>query len=64
MRKLVRPRENRQLAGVIGGIAEYIHVDATLLRLVFVIGLVFTGVFPLLIIYILAAIIMPKERLK
>ncbi|SCC02698.1 PspC domain-containing protein [Weissella bombi] len=51
---------NRVLGGVLGGISDYLDLDTTLVRLLFVAATVFSGVFPLFIIlYIVAAIIMP-----
>ena len=35
-KRLMRSKDNRILAGVIGGIAEYLDVDATILRIIFV----------------------------
>ncbi len=54
-----RSNSNRLLAGVCGGIAEFIGVDATIVRLAFVVLTVFgfSGVF----IYLLAWLIMPAE---
>lgn len=54
-----RSDSNRLLAGVCGGIAEFIGVDATIVRLAFVVLTVFgfSGVF----IYLLAWLIMPAE---
>lgn len=54
-----RSDSNRLLAGVCGGIAEFIGVDTTIVRLVFVVLTVlgFSGVF----IYLLAWLIMPAE---
>ena len=59
-KKLYRSN-NRMLAGVCGGIAEYFGVDATLIRLAYVLLSVFTVAFPGIIVYILAAIIIPLE---
>ena len=59
MKKLYRSEKNRMIAGVCGGIAEYFNIDPTLVRLGFV-ALSFMlggGV----LVYILAAIIIPKE---
>ena len=58
-KKLYRSDENKMLAGVCGGIAEYFGVDPTLIRLAW-------GVFSLLggsglLAYILAAIIIPRD---
>jgi phage shock protein C len=59
-KKLYRSN-NRMLAGVCGGVAEYFGVDATLIRLAYVILSVFTVAFPGIIVYILAAIIIPSD---
>lgn len=49
------------IAGVCGGLAKYFNVDSTILRLVWVLVVIFSGIFPGLIVYILATIIMPQE---
>jgi len=59
-RKLRRSRRNRVLFGVLGGLAEYLNVDPTLLRLLFIVIFVFYPVQASLA-YILAAIIIPEE---
>jgi phage shock protein C len=58
MKKLYRPRTNRKLLGVCGGVAEYFNIDPTIVRLIWAIFAIFfcTGI----IIYLLAAIIMPE----
>ena len=43
VRKLYRSRTNRQVAGVCGGLAEHFNVDATLLRVLFVVLAVLGG---------------------
>lgn len=60
-KRLFRSRKNRVFAGVIGGLAEYFHKDVVLLRLITVVLMVFTGFFPLGLIYVLAIIIVPEE---
>ncbi|MFA9464219.1 MAG: PspC domain-containing protein [Velocimicrobium sp.] len=57
-KKLYRSETNKMIAGVCGGIAEYIHIDPTILRLLFVL-LGLTG--PGIVAYIIAAIIIPTE---
>jgi phage shock protein C len=42
-RRLYRSRTNRQLAGVLGGIAEYANLDPTAVRVLYVIATIFTG---------------------
>lgn len=61
MKKLHRSTTDKQIAGVIGGIAEYFEVDPTILRLVFLLITVFTGFVPGIVFYIVAALVMPKQ---
>jgi phage shock protein C len=58
-KKLYRSRTDRKIAGVCGGLGQYFGVDPTLIRLLFVLGLVFlTGSFWA---YIILAIVIPEE---
>jgi phage shock protein PspC (stress-responsive transcriptional regulator) len=55
----VRPREGRKLAGVCAGLAEQFGISVTLVRLAFVLGVVFSsGV--LLIVYLALWVAMPE----
>ena len=57
-KRLYKSRTNRVLCGVCGGIGEYFGIDPTIVRLLCVLlGCTGTG----LILYIIAAIIMPEE---
>jgi phage shock protein C len=58
--KLHKSKNNRVLAGVCGGIAEYFNVDPTLIRLAWVLAVFFGG--SGLVLYILAMIIIPEEK--
>lgn len=58
-KKLYRSDENKMLAGVCGGIAEYFGVDPTLIRLAWVVFSLLGG--SGLLAYILAAIIIPCD---
>ena len=58
-RKLYRSNKDRKLAGVCGGLAEYFKIDATLVRLLFVVGTILGG--PGLVVYIICLIFMPLE---
>jgi phage shock protein C len=60
MKKLYRSRTNRIFAGVIGGLGEYFGIDPSLLRLIWVLFVIFTAVIPGVLTYILAAIIIPE----
>jgi len=58
-KKLYRSSTDKMLTGVCGGLAEYFEIDATLLRLVWVLVAVFSGFAPGTVVYIIAALIMP-----
>ena len=58
--KRLHRSNNKLVAGVCAGIAEYFDHDPTLWRLGFFFFLLITGVMPGLLIYILTAIIIPK----
>ncbi len=60
-KKLYKSSTNKVIAGVCGGLAEYVNMDATVLRLIAVIFIIFTGFFPGVLIYIVAAILIPKK---
>ncbi|WJH37385.1 PspC domain-containing protein [Paenibacillus aurantius] len=60
MTKLYRSRRDSKLFGLCGGLAEMINVDATLLRLVFVVTAFFSAG-TMIAIYIIASLVIPKE---
>lgn len=49
------------VSGVLGGLGAYFDVDPVSFRLLFVLLLIATGVFPGVIIYIAAILIIPLE---
>jgi phage shock protein PspC (stress-responsive transcriptional regulator) len=61
MKKLYRSRSDRKLSGVLGGLSKYLGVDASVLRILFVILLIPTGFFPLGIIYFAWIFLVPEE---
>jgi phage shock protein C len=58
-RKLYRSRTDRKLAGVCGGLAQYFNLDATLIRVLFVVLAVLGG--SGLVLYLAMWIIVPNE---
>ena len=58
-KRLMRPRADRKIAGVCAGVAEYFDLDVTLVRVVWLITAVMTGIG--LLSYPIAWIIMPEE---
>lgn len=59
--RLYRSRYNRVLAGVCGGIADWLGVSPGLVRVLFALGFIFSVGIPVGTIYILMAIFVPKE---
>ncbi len=58
-RKLTRSASNRMVCGVCAGGGEYFQVDPTVIRLLWAI-LTFCGVGSGILVYIIAAVIMPE----
>jgi phage shock protein C len=61
-KKIYRLQSNKMIGGVCAGLAEYLDIDATLIRLLFVAVGLLTALFPMLIFYIIAWIIMPVKE--
>jgi len=59
---LFRSREKRMVAGVCGGLADFFGVDPTIVRLLFVFGVIF-GYGSLLLVYLVLFIVVPEEPL-
>lgn len=60
-RRLFRSQKNRLLAGVCGGIAEWLGWDTTLVRVLYVLLSLFSAGFPGALIYIILWFIMPED---
>lgn len=58
-RKRLTKSNNKVFLGVCGGLADYFGIDPTIVRLIVLVLLVLTGFFPVGLIYIVAALIMP-----
>jgi len=57
-----RKNEGRMIAGVCAGLAERFDISATVIRLAFVIGALFSGFGPAVILYVVLWVIMPLEE--
>ena len=58
--RLYRSRTDRVVAGVLGGVAAFLEADPTLVRLAYVgLGLMF-GVWPAIVAYVIAMLIVPE----
>ncbi len=60
-KKLTRNTKNALLAGVISGLADYFNQDVVLFRLLTATAFIFTGFFPVGVLYIIAWVIMPED---
>lgn len=58
-RELVRPVDNKKIAGVAAGVAEYFGIDPTIARIIFVV-LLFVG--PGLPLYLLMWLVIPRDN--
>jgi phage shock protein C len=58
---LYRSTKNRVLAGVLGGLGEYLDIDPVVLRLIFVLLWAVTGFLPLLLAYVIWVFVVPKR---
>jgi phage shock protein C len=50
------------IGGVCGGIAEYLNTDETIIRLAMVFLTIFSTIFPGVLLYIIAWIIIPEDK--
>ncbi len=58
-KKLIRTRKDKYICGVCGGLAQYLGADPTIVRLVVTALALFVQ--PLVILYIVAAFIVPYD---
>lgn len=60
-KRLERDQERAVVAGVLSGMAEYYNQDPVVFRIAAIAFLLLTGVFPGLLVYIVAWFIIPKK---
>ena len=60
-KKLTRS-SNKMLAGVCGGLAEYLGVDPTLVRVIYAALTVFTAAVPGVLLYLILLLLMPQAE--
>ena len=61
MTKLYRSKSNKRIAGICGGFGETYGIDPTLLRLLFVFLAIVSGFLPMVVVYIVGWLIIPKS---
>ena len=62
-KKLMRSRADRKIGGVCAGLAQYLDLDVSLVRILWFFIAFVSGIFPGVVAYILAWIIIPEEPL-
>lgn len=61
-KNLYRSSDDKIIAGIFGGLGVYLDIDSNLLRLIGLLIFAFSAFIPFLIVYFIAAFIIPSER--
>jgi len=61
-KQLTRSTANRMIAGVCAGLGEYLNIDPTVVRLLFVLGFFLTGP-GILLAYLIMAVVVPEPAM-
>lgn len=59
-RPLRRSRSKRMVAGVVAGLADYVGIDVTLARVIYVVVSVLSAAFPGALVYVLLWLLIPE----
>jgi phage shock protein C len=59
---LRRSRSNRMIAGVVAGLAQYLGIDVTLARVLYVLISVCSAAFPGVLVYVIFWLLTPEEE--
>lgn len=60
-KKLYKSNQDKMFCGVLGGVAEYLNVDATIIRILYAVLSLFSAGFPGLLVYIICALVIPEK---
>lgn len=61
-KRLERNQEKAVISGVVAGLSDYFDQDPVLFRIIAIIFLIVTGIFPGILFYIAAWVVMPKRK--
>lgn len=61
MKHLYLSTHDKKISGLCAGIAEYLNVDPSIIRLLWVMATIFTGLFPGVLAYIVGALVVPPK---
>lgn len=62
MKRLYRTQSDRMISGVCGGVAAYFGLDPSLVRISLVVIAFMTAIFPTVVCYFIATLIIPNEQ--
>jgi phage shock protein C len=60
-KRLYRSNKDSMIAGVCGGLGEYFNLDPTIVRLLAILLLIVTGIFPVFLIYVILSVVVPRN---
>ena len=60
-KKRIKRSDDKVIAGVLGGFAEYFDIDPVIVRVIYVVLSIFSAGFPGLLIYLILWIAIPKK---
>jgi phage shock protein C len=60
-KKLYKDRSTGILSGVCSGIAQYLNIDVTIVRILYIVLSIFSAAFPGIIVYIILIFILPDK---
>lgn len=63
-KRLFRSTKDKMLGGVCAGLADYLDIDTSLVRLIFIALALLTALLPMVLFYIIAWIIIPAPPLE
>ena len=63
-KRLTRPRQGRKIAGVCAGLANYLGMDPTVVRVIYAILSLCTAIITGLIVYLILMLIIPEDPTK
>lgn len=63
-KRLYKSNTNKVVAGVIGGVGEYFDIDPTLLRLAYILIAIVTAIFPAIVGYFIACLVVPAKPIE
>jgi phage shock protein C len=61
-RRLTRSNRNKMIAGVCGGLAEYLDMDPTVVRVLYVLVSILSAAFPGILAYVVLMFLMPPPE--